>query len=357
MSKDRSHRRYQSYDEELHEQGVITARRTLRLQGRMSRMQAVVTVAAVVASSAAAFAALQARNAVEAAEKGSIQQADENQLSTAITAIGGGTATERVAGFTLLRWNVTNIVESAAHMGDSTDRAHAYALYATALDVLANYLRGASIATVVATPSASSTPASTAAGVTSPSPASTSNFGLGYGTPSSPRDRTVPGPDAYYAADALQELLSLESEVKQLKEDAAADLGVDLTNVELWGQRWQGVRFNWLGGHYFPGIDLRAADLIDSHWGTSSLAGAYLQCADLSGADLRGTNLTNADLRGANLTGADLQGAIVKGARFEGAILTGVSTSGVSGSADLKRAAAAPPPKWDQPACEQRQKI
>lgn len=352
-----SQRRYQSYEEELHEQEVNTARSALSVQRRMSGVQMLVAVAAVVASAAAAFAALQAKSAVDAAEKGSVQQSSEDQLSTAITAIGGSTATERVAGFTLLRWNVTNTVESAARTGDATDRADAYALYATALDVLANYLRGAGIETGSATPAASGTPGTTAVRVTSPSPAPTSTFGLGYGTPSSSRDRTIPGPDAYYAADDLQYLLSLENDVEKLKPNAAGALGVDLSYVELWGQQWEGVRFDWLGGHYFPGIDLRAADLRDSRWGTSSLAGAYLQCADLSGADLRGTNLTDADLRGANLTGADLQGAVVTGARFEGATLTGVSINGVIGSASLKQAAAAPAAKWSLSGCEQDQNL
>lgn len=352
-----SHRRYQSYEEELREQEVNTARRALRVQRRMSRVQMLVALAAVVASSAAAFAALQARSAVDAAEKGSVRQASEGQLSTAITAIGGSTATERVAGFTLLRWNVTNAVESAARTGDATDRADAYALYATALDVLANYLRGAGIETGSATPAASGTPGTIADTATSPSPAPTSAFGLGYGMPRSSRDRTVPGLDAFYAADALQDLLSLESDVKKLKPSAAAALGVDLAYVELWGQRWYGVRFDWLGGHYLNGIDLRAADLGDSRWGTSSLVGAYLQCADLSGADLRYTNLTDADLRGANLTGTKLQGAIVTGAHFEGATLTGVSMNGVIGSAGLKRAAAAPAAKWSLSACEQNQNL
>ena len=238
-------------------------------------------------------------------------------------------------------------------MGDSTDRADAYALYATALDVLANYLRGAGIETGTVTPAAGSMPGTSA--VTSPSPAPTSAFGLGFGSPSSSKDRTIPGLDAYYAADALQDLLNLQNDVEKLKPNAAADLGVDLAYVELWGQRWQGVRFNWLGGHFFPGIDLRAADLRDSRWGTSSLAGAYLQCADLSGADLRGTNLTDADLRGANLTGANLQGAIVRRAHFDGAILTGASINNATGSANLKRAAAAPAAKWNQSACERNQ--
>jgi uncharacterized protein YjbI with pentapeptide repeats len=176
----------------------------------------------------------------------------------------------------------------------------------------------------------------------------------------------IPGLDAYYAADDLQDLLNLQNDVEKLKLNAAAGLGVDLAYVELWGQRWKGVRFNWLGGHYFPGIDLRTADLRDSRWGTSSLFGAYLKCADLSGADLRdtnlkdadlrGANLKDADLRGANLTRADLQDAIVTGAHFEGATLTGVTFNG-AGSAALKRAAAAPEAKWNLSACEKRQKI
>lgn len=357
MTTNGSHRRYQNYEEELREQEVNTARSALWMQRRMSRVQMLVAVAAVVASAAAAFAALQAKSAVDAAEKGSIRQASEDQLSTAIAAIGGSSATERVAGFTLLRWNVTNTVESAARTGDATDRANAYALYATALDVLANYLRGAGTETGSATPAANGTPATVAHTGTNPSPAPTSTFGLGYGVPPASRDRTVPGGDAYYAADDLQYLLGLESDVKKLKPNAAADLGVDLAHVELWGQRWYDVRFDWLGGHFFPGIDLRAADLRDSRWGTSSLAGAYLQCADLSGADLRHTNLTGADLRGANLTGAKLQRANVTGADFEGATLTGVSMNGVIGSAGLIQAAAAPAAKWNLSVCEQNQNL
>jgi uncharacterized protein YjbI with pentapeptide repeats len=131
-------------------------------------------------------------------------------------------------------------------------------------------------------------------------------------------------------------------------------LGVDLSNVELWGQPWSGVRFDWLGGHYLVGIDLRSADLRKSRWGTTDLTGAYLQCADLSGADLRHTILTGADLRGANMTGADLRGANVSGADFEGAKLTDVKLSGAVGTAtglNAPTSARQPEASWNQPTC------
>ena len=108
-----------------------------------------------------------------------------------------------------------------------------------------------------------------------------------------------------YAADELAQLLTDQSQAsavsKQLKLSMPA---IDLSYVELCGQYWLNVRFDWLGGRFMMGIDLRSANLAGAHMAGAYLAGAHLQCANLSGADLRGATLTGADLRGANLSGA-----------------------------------------------------
>jgi pentapeptide repeat protein len=319
------------------EDSLEVAQRSLRVQRRMSLAQAFVAFAAVLASLAAAFAASQARNAVKVSEASSKRQADEDRLSTAITAIGGSTAAERVAGVTLLRRNVAARLYSATSVADRND---AYDLYTSSLDVLANYLRGTS----------TSAPAeSTTSSGTSATPAAASAqafFGPGYGIPHGQIT-----PDMIYAAQELEQLLSMRDQVNAL--NTGRSPGIDLSHVELWGQPWSGVRFDWLGGHYMAGIDLRSANLSYSRWGTSDLTGAYLQCADLSQADLRHTTLAHADLRGANLTGADLRDAAVTGAHFDGAILVGAHLKGIIGSATgLSRSATAESASsWSRSAC------
>ena len=229
-------------------------------QRRSYWTQAAVALAAVIASVAAAFAALKARNGVSVAAQGIEQQNVENQLSTAVSALGGSTTAERVAGLTLLQQNVIDQLSQAT---GAQSRHDADGLYTNALGILASYIRsGGKLATG------------------SPCPA----VGL----------------DVVDAAD----------EIKTLLGDGAANAGVrhsgpaiDLSSTELCYQYWVGARFDWLSSAYLYKIDLRGANLQDSRWGITNLTDADLQCANLYGANLSQANLTGARLRGANVTG------------------------------------------------------
>jgi hypothetical protein len=237
-------------------------------------VQGLVALAALGAVLIAIRATDAAREAIDATRDGIERQAHEDRLSTAVEAIGGDQPGERVGGLALLRRHVGSQLSAAIDEdGSDEDAAH---LYTTALDVLENYLRNP--------------------------PDDPTGGGLGYGTPDVPAD-------SIYAANELQGMVSMRSEVLAL--DMDPDTGVDLARVQLRGQPWEGIDFSWLDGHYFAGIDLRGANLRGSSWGSSSLEGAFLQCADLDGAMFYGTNLSGADLSGANISGANFSGATV----------------------------------------------
>ena len=70
------------------ERGALAAEGAVETQKLTVRFQAIALFLAAVATGAAAWAALQAGNAVKASEHIASQQAIENQLATAITAIG-----------------------------------------------------------------------------------------------------------------------------------------------------------------------------------------------------------------------------------------------------------------------------
>ena len=125
-------------EKDLREREVDAQERGLKVQRRTFWSQVAVAVAAIVASLAAAFAAGQARSAVNVAEQGLQAQDAENQLSTAVTALGGTTAAQRVAGVTLLERNVAEQLSGAT---TEQSRQNAYGLYLSAIIVLANYLR------------------------------------------------------------------------------------------------------------------------------------------------------------------------------------------------------------------------
>lgn len=275
---------------EAAKRGSDAAADATRLQRRTSFLQVLAVTAGLLASCAAAYAAFQAGAAVRASEQGTEQQSADNQLSIAISAIGGSTPAERVAGMTLLDLNVRSRMLAAS---GELPRRDAFGEYVTAIDVLANYVRDDSTAD----------PAS-------PDSASTSAFGPGYGYPTA--GQGVPF-DVLYAAAELRDLLSLQTQVTALQ--VRQRVGVDLSNDDLFGLSWAGVRFNWVDA-YMPKIDLRGANLADSSWAGSDLAGSFLQCADLSGADLAGANLTDADLRGANVAGANFAHADLRNAKL-----------------------------------------
>jgi hypothetical protein len=266
-------------------------KREIRYAGLGLAIQFFLVLFALVATGAAAYAAVQAANAVNVAAQGMEQQANADRLSTAISAIGGDQAAERVGGFALLRRHVEDRVNTA---DTPEERLDAYNLYTSALEVLVNYLRNPSEASTAAKePTA----------------------GLGFGRPRIPYDNK-------YAARELQSLMRLKPEIQELRGSLEAEApppAVDLFEVQLFQQSWAGIDFAWLGGHYFAGIDLRGANLRHSVWGESSLEGAHLQCANLEGADLRGTNLIGADLRGAHLYDADFTDAKLDRVKLDGA--------------------------------------
>jgi Pentapeptide repeats (8 copies) len=296
-------------EKDLRRTEVRTGTENLRAQRLMARVQAAALTLALVASLAAAYAAYQAGQAVKASEQGMVQQATENQLTTAIGAIGGATTAEQVAGLTLLRMNVATQLDAALRTSDLRTRQTAYDAYATSLDVLAEYIRS---------------------GTTGTSP----SFGPGYGIP-----RTQQPLSVVYATDELRLLLGMSSDVRNIA--SSEEPAIDLSHDELYGLPWSGVNIGWLSSAYMLKVDLRSADLANSRWSRSSfLVGAYLQCADLSGADFRGADLAGADLRGANISGAD----------FAGAKLQSVKTDGAFGTAKGLNAAHAAS-SWNQSSC------
>jgi hypothetical protein len=301
---------------ELRRTEVRTAWEGLRAQRRIVRIQAAALTLALVASVAAAYAAYEAGQAVKASAENNAQQAAESQLTTAVSAIGGATPAQRVAGLTLLRRNIATQVNAAEETSDTLTRQNAYDGYVTSLSVLATYIRASS---------AAESPAVTTV---------SSSFGLGYGIPKAQQPI-----DLAYAVDELRLLLGMTGEVRAIKPGRRP--AIDLSYDELYGLSLKGIDFSWLSSAYMLQVDMRMSNLASSRWsGSSFLVHAYLQCADLSGADFRGANLTGADLRGANVSGAN----------FAGAILTGVKTDGVFGRA---KGLLVPHPatSWNQEGC------
>jgi len=284
---------------ELREREAELREREVKYAGRGVWVQSLVGVCAVVATLIAAVVAYAAVKAVDTTADGIERQTNEDRLSTAIAAIGGDDAAERVGGFSLLRRHARDQLSVAnGDGGDDEDRLEAYSLYTVSLDVLENYLRS---------PPSPPTELSEAAPEGAPAR-------RGYGIPRI-------SSDAEYAANEVRAMMDLKADVQQLGMTSGSP-GIDLSKAQLYGKFWRGIDFAWLGGgHVFTGIDLRGANLRDSIWGDwrttladpaggSDLTGAFLQCADLVNARLIRTTLTGTDFRGADLSGADLTGAV-----------------------------------------------
>lgn len=288
-------------------------KREVRYSGFGGIAEVIIGIAAIMATLIAGYAAKQAGRAVEIAAEGIERQANEGRLSSAIASIGGDQAAERIGGLSLLRRHVQDRMTTAR---SEEERRDAYNLYTAALDVLENYLRNPP-----------DLPANPGDATTAEAPA-----GRGYGIPRIP-------PDNRYAANELRAMMNLRMAVGKLgiaPRVLTPPPSVDLANVQLIGQSWAKIDFSWLGGHYFPGIDLRGANLSDSIWGNSTLDRAYLQCANLTNAIFTGARLNGADLRGTELTGANFTNAELEGARFDGA-------TGWEKAIGLDRAKLAPP--------------
>lgn len=250
----------------LRKREVAAQEKTGKKQTITIMIQSLALLLAAVATAAAAWAAWQAGKAVEASQHIASDQELENRLQTAITAIGDKSQSSQVAGLTLLRRTVRMQISAAMNgSANRQDAEDAYDAYSTALDVIPTYLR------------------------------QTTKLGT---------DHPIA---AYYAAAELKNILGMGPDVQSIVGRRAS---IDLALVGMAGVDWTNINFDSLAAAWMKNIDLRGADLIDSHWGTAALIGAHLQCADLTGADLSHADLTGADLRGANLTDAKFPSAV-----------------------------------------------
>jgi Pentapeptide repeats (8 copies) len=260
--------------------------RHLRSQIRAAWAQVVGVLLSAAAVSVAIVVALLTRETVEHNSQTTLQQSEDSQLSTAITALGSENSAERIAGLILLERNASGRISLSSKTGEPA--GDVFDNYQTALRVYSGYLS-----------SQSQDFLSAAARASVP-------FVRGHGTLSPPG---LPL-DIVYAADQVKFMLELSSKVTAL--DSGQPV-IDLSNDELIGQPWNGVDFSWIDA-YMPGIDLRGADLESSHWGKdSNLQYSYLQCTDLKGAVFGRADLSHAYLDGANVQGADFRYANLQG--------------------------------------------
>lgn len=254
--------------------------------------QIVASVAALATAFVAIIVARQSQITVDHDTQTNLQQSEDTQLSSAITALGSSSASERVAGMLLLTENTANRFALAAKAGEG--RAQLFNDYTTALQTLSAYLSSASRTLLAATAKSQHRVP----------------FGRGYGR------LLQPSPlDLQYAVDQVKFLLtpSLQGEVLSDREGAPA---IDLSNDELSVANFNGVNFGWVSGYLFA-IDLRGATLQNSSWSSrSDLSRAYLQCADLRYSHFRGADLIDADLSGANVKGANFTGAHLRGVKI-----------------------------------------
>jgi uncharacterized protein YjbI with pentapeptide repeats len=247
-------------------------------------------VAALSTAAVAFYVAHQGQITINRDAQAALQQSEEEQLSTAITALGSNSTSDRVAGLLLLARNAAGRFTLAAKTGEG--RAQLWDDYTTALQTFSAYLSSQSSALLAS------------AVVNQPG----APFGRGYGT------ELAPSPiDLQYAVNQVEFLLGprLQREVMSEREGAPS---LDLSNDELSGANFTGARFGWIHA-YMPAIDLRGATLRFSDWSSKSdLSGAYLQCANLLHSDFGGANLSHADLSGADVEGADFTRADLRGA-------------------------------------------
>ena len=285
------------------------------------RAKVAASIASALAILVAIWVASQGQVTVNRNSRATLQQSEDAQLSTAITAIGSSDTAEKIAGLVLLTRNTSN---RFTLMGETKESPlNVFGDYTTALQILSGYLssHGESFLTGI-------------------SPQASTTFGRGYGYPPSPG---LPL-DITYAADQVRFLLAKDMASRVAALNIGMHPAIDLSNDELDGQPWRSVNFGWIIA-YMVGIDLRGADLAKSQWSTNSdLSGAYLQCADLRGANFRGANLSHADLRGADVKGADFRGA-----NLNHAVLT--SMYGVAKWSQRAKGTALPAYEWNLDVC------
>jgi len=271
------------------------------------RTQAVASMATVAAVIVALFVAYQGQQSFKSATQYNLQQAQDNQFSTALNSLGSSDPTERIAGLVLLRLNAADRLTPASSAVFGKQNAYSY--YTTALEIFSGYLRshGMDFLASVST-SQGSQP-----------------FGPGYGT--------LPPPgftlDIQYALDEIGQMLSLREQVSALTHETP---NFDLSNDELYEENLTGMNLSWVNA-YMYGIDLRGAVMEGLYLSSrDDLEHSYLQCADLIGAHLQGAHMEDADLRGADLAGADLHGTHLAGADLQGADINGANFSGARDS-------------------------
>jgi hypothetical protein len=287
---------------------------------KYSAKQLVAIIGAIAAVSGVVFTTWEGQITINHNTQTTLRQAEDIQLSTAITALGSSQPAERVAGLLLLTRNTADRFALSPETGEPPSEV--YGDYTTALQILSGYLSSQSHALI-----------GNGAGGTK------KTFGLGYGTPP-PAGFPL---DITYAADQVELLLdrSMESKVLSLHDGRPR---IDLSYDELYGQPWSGINFRWISG-WLPGIDLRGASLDSSQWSRgSNLSHSFLQCA----------NLQNANFRGANLTDAHLNGAYVQGANFRNARIRNIQLKYVYGHAKWPRwrkVDSLSATKWHQDAC------
>lgn len=246
--------------------------------------QFLAAVASVASIATALWVASQGQETLNRSAQSALQQSEDAQLSTAITAIGyNNNPAEEIAGLLLLTRNTLNRISFIGKTQESP--SNIFDDYTTTLQVLSGYLSSHSESFLTNTPQLSVT------------------FGRGYGVPPA-----LPI-EIEYAGDQVEALLTSRTAKHVTSLNNNVPPSIDLSYDELAGQYWQGINFGWMGADLI-GIDLRGANLEKSQWSLRSyLAKAYLQCADLQGANFRGANLSGADLSGANVAGADFRGA------------------------------------------------
>jgi hypothetical protein len=266
--------------------------------------QTVLSVATVAAVFVALWVALQGQQSLKSATQNNLQQAQDNQFSTALTSLGSNDVTERIAGLALLELNAADRLTSTSTVAFGKPSAYNY--YTTTLEIFSGFLHSHGVGSMT----------------TVGTGGSTQPFGVGYGAP-------PPGAfsiDIQYAADEIAKMLDLKNQVRAVSPVTPA---FDLDGDELYEVNLEGMNLSWVSAYMF-GIDLRGAVLENVHLSSlDDVEKSHLQCADLKYADLQGADLKDAnlsgadlyhaDLQGANLTGADLRGAYVREANFSGA--------------------------------------
>jgi uncharacterized protein YjbI with pentapeptide repeats len=297
----------------------LRLRRTeVRTQVGAGIAQAVLSVATVAAVFVALWVAFQGQQSLKSATQNNLEQAQDNQLSTALTSLGSSDVTERVAGLTLLELNAADrlTATSVAAFGPPS----AYNYYTTALEIFSGYLQSHGVGSNMTAANASGT----------------QTFGPGYGS----LPHGAFSIDTQYAVDEIAKMLELKSQVRAITPMVPA---FDLANDELYELNLRGMNLSWVNA-YMVGIDLRGAvmekvtlnsldDAQGSHLQCADLKYADLRGADLAGANLSGADLYHADLQGANLAGADLRGAYISGANFSGAQASQATLTPMYGSA------------------------